>query len=58
VQRNYDSNGDTLTFLSTSLKLADALRNQVPEVEYVAESGGFYSHGLMVGDKNCTSVAD
>ena len=38
VQRNFDSNGDTLTFLSTSLKLADALRNQIPEVEYVAES--------------------
>ena len=51
VQRNYDSNGDTLTFLSTSLKLADALRNQVPEVEYVAESSGMGSHGLMVGDK-------
>lgn len=51
VQRNYNSNGDTLTFLSTSLKLADALRSQVPEVEYVAESGGMGSHGLMFGDK-------
>ena len=51
VQRNYDSNGDTLTFLSTSLKLADALRNQVPEVEYVAEAAGFGPHGLMAGDK-------
>ena len=38
VQRNFDSNGDTLTFHSTSLKLADALRNQIPEIEYVAES--------------------
>ncbi|HEX5154411.1 MAG TPA: ABC transporter permease [Parafilimonas sp.] len=51
VQRNFDSNGDTLTFLSTSLKLADALRNQVPEVEYVAESAGMGPRGLMVGDK-------
>lgn len=51
VQRNFDSNGDTLTFLSTSLKLADALRNQIPEVEYVAESAGFGSHGLTLKDK-------
>ena len=51
VQRNFDSNGDTLTFLSTSLKLADALRNQIPEVEYVAESAGIGSHGLMINDK-------
>ena len=51
VQRNFDSNGDTLTFSSTSLKLADALRNQVPEVEYVAENVGFGPHGLKVGDK-------
>jgi len=51
VQRNYDSNGDTLTFRTTSLKLADALRNQIPEIEYVAESDWMGSHGLMVGDK-------
>jgi ABC-type antimicrobial peptide transport system permease subunit len=51
VQRNFDSNGDTLTFLSTSLKLADALRNQIPEVEYIAESAGMGPHGLMTGDK-------
>jgi ABC-type antimicrobial peptide transport system permease subunit len=51
VQRNYDSNGDTLTFLSTSLRLADALRNQIPEVEYVAESGGMGPHGLLVNNK-------
>ncbi|MEP7143633.1 MAG: ABC transporter permease [Ferruginibacter sp.] len=51
VQRNYNSNGDTLTFPTTSLKLADALRNQVPEIEYVAESDWMGPHGLMVGDK-------
>lgn len=51
VQRNFDSNGDTLTFQTSSLKLADALRNQVPEIEYVAESDWMGSHGLMVGDK-------
>ncbi len=51
VQRNFDSNGDTLTFQTTSLKLADALRNQIPEIEYVAESDWISDHGLMVGDK-------
>ena len=51
VQRNFDSNGDTLTFLSTSLKLADALRNQIPEVEHVAECAGMGFHGLMIKDK-------
>ena len=55
VQRNFDSNGDTLTFLSTSLKLADALRNQVPEIEYVAENAGMGPHGLMTGDKKIYS---
>src|ERR1700677_109174 len=40
VMRNFNSNGDTLTFTSTSLKLADALRNNVPEFEYVAETDG------------------
>ncbi len=51
VQRNFNSNGDTLTFSSTSLKLAEALRTQVPEIEYVSESDGINPHGLMVGDK-------
>ena len=51
VQRNYDSNGDTLTFPTTSLKLADALRTQIPEVEYVAESDWMAPHGLMVVDR-------
>lgn len=51
VQRNYNSNGDTLTFQTTSLKLSDALRNEIPEIEYVAESDWMGSHGLMVGDK-------
>lgn len=51
VQRNYNSNGDTLTFPTTSLKLADALRTQIPEVQYVAESDWTGNHGLIVGDK-------
>jgi putative ABC transport system permease protein len=51
VKRNFNSNGDTLTFNSTSLKLADALRDQIPEIEYIAESNGIEDHGLMVGNK-------
>ncbi len=51
VQRNFDSNGDTLTFPTTSLRLADALRNDIPEIEYVAESDWMGSHGLKVGEK-------
>jgi putative ABC transport system permease protein len=49
VLRNFNSNGDTLTFSSTSLMLAGALRN-IPEIEHVAECDGSAPHGLMVGD--------
>src|SRR3954454_15786264 len=51
VQRNFDSNGDTLTFQTTSLKLAEALHTQIPEIQYVAESDWMGSHGLNVGNK-------
>jgi putative ABC transport system permease protein len=51
VMRNFNSNGDTLTFGSTSLKLADALRNNIPEIAHVAEADGNGSHGLIVGNK-------
>jgi ABC-type antimicrobial peptide transport system permease subunit len=51
VQRNFDSNGEILTFPTTSLKLAEALRNEIPEIEYVAESDWMGPRGLMVGQK-------
>ena len=51
VRRNFNSNGDTLTFPTMSLKLAETFRNEIPEIEYVAESDWMGSHGLMVGDK-------
>ncbi len=51
VQRNFYGNGDTLTFGGTSLKLADVLRNQIPEMKSVAETDGGSTHGLMVADK-------
>src|SRR5258708_30390133 len=51
VKRNFNSNGEILTFSTTSLKLAGALRNQIPEIEHVAESDWMGPHGLMVGNK-------
>ncbi len=56
VQRNFDSNGDTLTFRSTSLKLVEALRNQVPEIEYVAEGALYAQYGLLAGEKKLFPV--
>jgi putative ABC transport system permease protein len=51
VRRNFFGNGDTVTYGGTSLKLADVLRNQIPEIESVAETDGGSRHGVMVGDK-------
>jgi len=51
VRRNFYGNGDTMNYGGTSLKLATILRNQIPEIQYVAETDGFGMHGLMVGDK-------
>jgi putative ABC transport system permease protein len=51
ARRNFYGNGDTLNYGGTSLKLADALRNQIPEIESVAESDGGALHGLKVANK-------
>jgi len=51
VRRNFYGNGDTLNYGGSSLKLADALRNQVPEIESVAETDGGGMHGLMVANQ-------
>jgi putative ABC transport system permease protein len=51
VRRNFNSNGTTLTFNSTSLKLADALRNNIPGIENVAESDWMWAHGLKVDNR-------
>lgn len=50
VRRNFNSNGETLTFSSTSLKLSDVLHT-IPEIESVAPTDWTGTHGLMVGDK-------
>ncbi|HVW98585.1 MAG TPA: ABC transporter permease [Mucilaginibacter sp.] len=50
VRRNFNSNGDTLTFSTTSLRLADALRNNIPEIAQVAETDQIGAHGLKVGE--------
>lgn len=51
VRRNFYGNGDTVTYGGTSLKLADILRTQIPEIESVAETDGGSQHGLMAGNK-------
>jgi putative ABC transport system permease protein len=51
VKRHFYGNGDTLTYGGTSLKLADALRSQIPEIESIAETDGGSMHGLMVGNR-------
>src|SRR5450432_727973 len=51
VRRNFYGNGDTMNYGGTSLKLADALRKQIPEIQSVAETDGGSSHGLMVGNQ-------
>src|SRR3984885_8113344 len=51
VRRNFYGNGDTMTYGGSSLKLADALRNQIPDIEAVAETDGGNQHGLMVANK-------
>ncbi|MBE7169505.1 MAG: ABC transporter permease [Williamsia sp.] len=51
VTRDFYGNGDTLHYGGSSLKLADALRNQIPEIESIAEAAGGGMHGLMVGSK-------
>lgn len=56
VKRNFNSNGDTLTFTSTSIKLADVLRNNIPEFAHVAEADFETNHGLMVGNKKLYPV--
>ncbi|HVI48461.1 MAG TPA: ABC transporter permease [Chitinophaga sp.] len=51
VRRNFNSNGDTLNFATTSLKLAEVLRNDIPEIEYVSEATWNGAHGLLAGDR-------
>ena len=50
VARNFDNNGEVLTFNTCSLKLADVLRSQVPQLE-IAETDYFSFHGLKAGEK-------
>jgi putative ABC transport system permease protein len=50
VKRNFNANGDTLTFNTTSLRLAEALRKDIPELEYVAECDWISLHGVMAGE--------
>lgn len=51
IKRKFNANGDTLTFNTQSLRLAEALRTGIPEIEYLVESDWMGNHGLMVGDR-------
>ena len=51
VKKSVKTNGYISTVNSASLKLADALRERFPEIEYVAESDWMGAHGLIAGDK-------
>ena len=51
VRRNFNSNGTILNFKTTSLALGEALRNEIPEIEYVAEADWMGPHGLIYADK-------
>jgi putative ABC transport system permease protein len=51
VKSNYNANADVNTQNSTPTKLADVLRTEFPEMEYVSETDWFGQHGLKAGDK-------
>jgi putative ABC transport system permease protein len=46
-----ESNGETFAYLVSPLPLADALRRDVPGIQYVAKTDWIKPHGLMAGDK-------
>ena len=47
VRRNFNSNGKILNFTSTSIKLANTLHDQIPDIEYVAIRSGHNDHVLL-----------
>lgn len=51
VLSNYNADANVSTQGSTPTKLADVLRSEFPEIEYVSETDWFSPHGLKVGDK-------
>jgi putative ABC transport system permease protein len=51
VLSNYGVDANVSTQGSTPTKLADVLRSEFPEIEYVSETDWFAAHGLTVGDK-------
>lgn len=51
VKRNFNSNGEILTFNAVSLKLATTLKSDMPEIEYLAESDWMGFHNLKAGER-------
>jgi ABC-type antimicrobial peptide transport system permease subunit len=61
VKYNYSDNGETKTSPEVAIPLADALKNDIPEIDRVALSYGPDTYGgntnmLQVGDKKITPV--
>ncbi|HMH24426.1 MAG TPA: ABC transporter permease [Puia sp.] len=51
VQYVSNNNGNKFAIHSLCLPLAEALRKDIPEISYVAQSDWMGPHGLVVGDK-------
>lgn len=51
VGKKYIDNGTKQVVMATPQPLADALRNDVPGLQYVARTDWMKSHGLSAGDK-------
>ena len=60
VKYNFSDNGDTKTSPEVAIPLANALKNDIPEIDHVALSYGPDTYGsndiLQVGDKKISSV--
>ena len=51
IKLNFDQNGDIQTQSGGCLPIATTLRDNFPEVKYVAETGWTFRHSLTTGDK-------
>jgi putative ABC transport system permease protein len=51
VQIKYNNNGEINVGQSTPLPLPDALKTEIPEIKYVAQTDWMGFHSLVIGDK-------
>src|SRR5438045_8962828 len=55
IQNKYNNNGEINVNNATCLPLADALKREIPEIEYVAQTDWMGSHSLIIGDNKIYS---